>query len=279
MRHPLEMAAQTPRAPSKPNGYVVYDGPSLIDGKRIVVILTGLRGGSANTKTGAMVASWILCADVAPLEALSSGADESVCGDCIHRQADGAGSCYVNVAQGPNTVHDAWTRGVYPTATPGKMADVCAGRDVRLGNYGDPAAVPAFVWLAIISRAASHTGYTHQWRRARVRREYRTFLMASADSEDQARRAWREGWRTFRVKGKQDARLAGEIVCPASEEAGKKRTCQTCAACDGAGTNAGRRSIVIDVHGLVWKAQRYALAQRALRQKKRFRVKGKKIGE
>ncbi len=274
MRVSLALAGEAPRVNPgrRPNGYVVYDGPSLIDGKRIIVILTGLRQSSSNTKTGGMVQSYILVANESPLAAAKSGADESVCGDCLHRVVGGAGSCFVNLAQGPNAVHDGWERSIYPEATPEEAAELCAGLDVRMGSYGDPAAAPAALWEAIISRAASHTGYTHQWRRARVQ-AYRNFLMASADSESQAYYAWRKGWRTFRVKSKDDARLAGEVVCPASEEAGRKRTCETCGACDGAGANAARRSIVIDVHGLVWKSQRYARAQKALQQKKRFRLR------
>jgi hypothetical protein len=42
--------------------------------------------------------------------------------------------------------------------------------------------------------------------------------------------------------------LEGEILCPASEEAGKKLTCETCGACNGTAT--GRKSsIYIPLHG------------------------------
>jgi hypothetical protein len=140
-----------------------------------------LRQASSNGKTGSMVQSYILRADRAPLAALQDGSDESVCGDCIH-QVNGAGSCYVNVAQGPMAVYDAFTRGVYPVATPEEAAELCAGLLVRLGSYGDPMAAPACVWQAILTRAAGHTGYAHQWRRARAV-AYRRFLMASVDSE------------------------------------------------------------------------------------------------
>jgi cytochrome c len=43
-------------------------------------------------------------------------------------------------------------------------------------------------------------------------------------------------------------RLPKESICPASAEAGKKLTCETCLACHGAGS--GRKgSIVIQAHG------------------------------
>src|SRR5262249_5310138 len=122
---------ESPRA--QPNGVVVHRGPSLIDGADVIVILTGLAHGSANQKTGDMVQSWILRGDRAPVEALKDGSDRSVCGDCVHRTHDGAGSCYVNVAQAPQSVYHAWRRGAYPAASPQQAAELCAGRAVRLG--------------------------------------------------------------------------------------------------------------------------------------------------
>ena len=60
---------------------IVYQGPSAIDGRPIVVILTGLkaRRGSKNAKTGTLVQSWILRADVEPHTAVKTGDDASVC--------------------------------------------------------------------------------------------------------------------------------------------------------------------------------------------------------
>ena len=47
-------------AQSKPNGLVLYHGPSRINRREIVVIATGLRRKSRNRKTGKMVQIWIL---------------------------------------------------------------------------------------------------------------------------------------------------------------------------------------------------------------------------
>jgi hypothetical protein len=47
---------------------VLYRGPSLLDGSPIVAIATI---GSTNVKTGPMVQTWILRADMNPLEASS----------------------------------------------------------------------------------------------------------------------------------------------------------------------------------------------------------------
>lgn len=63
-------------------GFIFYCGPSQIDGAPIVGIAV-LR--SANAKTGDMVQTYILRADTAPLTALSTGADVSICGACPHR--------------------------------------------------------------------------------------------------------------------------------------------------------------------------------------------------
>ena len=89
----------------KPLGYVLHKGPSPIDGRPIVVILT-LR--TSNRKTGQMCQVWILREDVDPVHAIRTGDDYTICGSCPHRkQADGSRSCYVNVGQAPLSVWKA----------------------------------------------------------------------------------------------------------------------------------------------------------------------------
>ena len=63
---------------ANPTGYVIYRGPSLLDGAPIVAIATMQ---TSNRKTGNMVQTWILREDVSPVEASKAGADASVCGD------------------------------------------------------------------------------------------------------------------------------------------------------------------------------------------------------
>lgn len=236
----------------KANSVELWRGPSALDGAPIVVIASGLAAGSTNRKTGAMVQTYILRADVAPTDAIKAGADASICGDCPHR-GDGTGkgrTCYVNVGQGPLSVWRAWQRGSVPRiedapASP-MIAELGAGRVVRLGTYGDPAAAPLWVWEALTARAIGWTGYTHQWR---TRPWLQRYCMASADSDADAHEAHAAGWRTFRVAMPGDvARLTGEAVCPASAEAGKKLTCVECLACHGTANNR-RGSIVIQAHG------------------------------
>ena len=58
---------------------IIYKGPSLLDGAPIVVIATY---SNRNTKTGHVVQTYILRADINPLEASKTGADVSICGNC-----------------------------------------------------------------------------------------------------------------------------------------------------------------------------------------------------
>src|SRR4249920_2581675 len=112
----------------------------MLDGAPIVAIaLTA----STNRKTGNMVQTYILRDDIAPLAALKTGDDASICGNCKHRPILG-GACYVFVGQGPTVVYKTLARGGYPQAA--DIAALGAGRMVRLGTYGDPAAVPVAVW-------------------------------------------------------------------------------------------------------------------------------------
>jgi len=233
----------------KPNASILYRGPSALDGAPIVVVATGLRAKSQNEKTGALVQTWILRADLDPLEASKAGADSSICGQCPHRRSLG-GSCYVTLHQAPLSVYRAYHRGSYgvPLDSEG-MAAALAGRKVRLGSYGDPAAVPLWVWDAALSRAESWLGYTHQWARPEVTSTgLGRFCMASADSSRDRLIATARGWRTFRVRAPSEPVMAGEFICPASAEAGKRRTCETCGACDGS-ARPKAASPVIMAHG------------------------------
>ena len=210
---------------------IIYNGPSLLDGKPIVVIATF---SNRNTKTGAVVQTYILRSDINPLEASKTGEDFSICGDCTMRgevttdparkQAK-ARRCYVNLGQGVLIVYKSFLRGVYQPADP---AAIGHGRFVRVGTYGDPAAVPQRVWELLLSDADGFTAYTHQkpWRPE--------IAMQSADSHAEAVMHWKENRRTFRViadLGELDK--ANETICPASKEAGRRVQCAECRLCAG----------------------------------------------
>jgi hypothetical protein len=235
-----------------PNGYILYQGPSAIDGKPIVVIATGFANKSANGKTGDMIQTWIIREDIAPNEAIKSGEDESICGQCIHRparkaeiEATGAKHirCYVKVWQAPLVVWKAYKRGIYPIASHDDVTKLCTERMVRIGSYGDPYAAPIALWRAMTSKALGWTGYTHQWRKAGV--DWAKLVMASADSLADMLDAHKKGYRTFRVTAKPFDNVKGvEAICPASKEKGATTDCATCRACMG---TSGKAKVSIQI--------------------------------
>lgn len=234
---------------NQPAGVILYEGPSKLDGAPIVVIAVGLAKGSTNSKTGAMVQTYILRRDMHPIEAVKTGADASICGTCPHR-GDGTGkgrSCYVTLAHGPRSVFATYQKGGYAKVSAFEAAALFAGRMVRLGTYGDPAAAPYAMWKVALGQAAGWTGYTHQWRN--VGKEWAALVMASADSLQDMADAHALGFRTFRVTANPFENVKGlEVICPASEERGKVTQCASCKACMGTSGKA-RVSIQIAAHG------------------------------
>ena len=166
---------------------------------------------------------------MSPVDAVMSGADESICGNCIHRAINGKKrSCYVNVGQAPFNIWRAWKNNKYPQVKPLDFGEYYSRyRSIRLGAYGDPAAVPLRVLHDLMYHDwVGHTGYTHQWRDCDPR--YANYLMASVDTEAEYWEAKADGWRTFRTLTPDDSLTDGEISYPASDEAGKRTTCDRC---------------------------------------------------
>lgn len=237
------------------NAGIIYRGPSLIDGAPIVAVATFTIN---NKKTGAVVQTYILRDDMDPLQASKTGADRAICGDCPLRGVPSTNpkrkmaerrACYVTLGHGPLVVWKALARGFYADAqSPDARAKLGAGRVVRLGTYGDPAAVPRDVWADLLRRATSHTGYTHN----AGAQDVSGLCMISAETLEQAQAAWAQGRRTFRLVKTLAEITPGEVLCPASEEAGRRVTCAECRLCGGqrAGV-AGRqaKSIAIVAHG------------------------------
>lgn len=252
---PISSVARFPRngcnAMSKsPNGVILYRGPSLIDGADIVVIATGLNDKTDNGKTGDMIQTWIMRSDVSPQLALKSGLDASVCGDCnlrpIHYKARGKRKpCYVKVWQAPRSIFDGFKRGIYPAVSPAQARALFRGRKLRLGSYGNPSAAPLAMWQEVCAETIGRTGYIHNWREAES--EWTTLVMASVETVMQGIEARKLGYRLFRVTDDASDKLAGEVRCPASKEAGFKTTCSQCLACGGTSAKA-RADIVIAFH-------------------------------
>jgi hypothetical protein len=232
------------------NGRILWEGLSPVDGAPIVCILTGLTDSSANEKTGRMLQTWILRQDIAPHHAKAAGLDLSICGNCPHRKWRNVGdalepaqdSCYVLAYQAPYAVWNCYLNGS-GYAPIGDDWHLLAGAALRMGSYGDPAMVPALVWLKAVGAAATHTGYSHQWRQP-FAQGLKGLVQASCDGMADYLEATANGWHTFLVKPAGAPDPAGMVHCAASVERGQKTTCATCHLCDGASAN-----VVIDAHG------------------------------
>jgi hypothetical protein len=135
-----------------------------------------------------------------------------------------------------------------------------AGRPLRLGSYGDPAAVPVAVWHSLISylRPEKRTGYTHQWRDGRFV-EFRTLCMASCDSAADVVDAETAGWRAFHVLPVDAPAPARQVHCPSDPSGTVHVSCEQCGQCAGSG---GRftRSVWIRAHGPAKRFVRLATA-------------------
>ena len=251
----------------KINGAILWEGKSKIDGNPIVLIATGLATKSTNEKTGALVQTWILRSDVTPLEAVNTGQDESICGDCTHRGkiVDGKNvgrSCYVTIFQAPRNIFGTYKRGVYSRYKGAKGTFLLSGRNVRLGAYGDPAAIPFYVWKNLLKDSARGTGYTHLWKTCDSR--FAKYCMASADSLTESKQAQTMGYRTFRVGTFAESLVKGkEFLCPASKQAGQKTNCALCLACGGK-DSPNKASVFIPVHGMASKIKAYETQKKGI---------------
>jgi len=221
---------------AKSLGYVLYDGPSLFDQKPIVVIATTT---SSNRKTGNVVNTWIMRSDIEPHTARKQGDDESVCGDCKHR-INKLNTCYVLVHQAPLSVFRAYKRGRYDTNW---NSDSFANQMIRLGSYGDPAAVPTKIWTEALAKSSSHTGYTHQWNNKNVdQKGLMSICMASVDSVMEREIAKKTNWRTFRCSTNTETETK-EMVCL---NVTKGTHCGDCRLCYG---SSKAKDILVPVHG------------------------------
>ena len=227
---------------------ILYEGPSLIDGQPIVAIATY---SDKNTKTGLMVQTYILCQNIDPRDANKTGQDFSICGTCPlkgiptmdpKRKLAEKRKCYVRIDQGSLIVWKAYQKGRYPKTN--NISELGRGRMVRLGTYGDPAAVPSYVWKQLLKEAIGHTAYSHQNDIIPIDKK---IFMGSADSLEHAKKFWSDNIRTFRVIQNLDEIQNNEILCPASKEAGRKSTCAKCKLCSGTSSNS-QKSIAIIQH-------------------------------
>jgi len=222
----------------KPNGAVLWEGPSELDGSPVVVIATGLRRPSENAKTGPMIQVWILARDHHPVKANREGLDGGICGDCPLRGGkDKPRACYVTLSNAVAAVWRTYKAGNYTH----EWGSLPPGIPVRVGAYGDPAAVPTDVWERLL-KGRQWTAYTHQWRGSHG---LKGFAMASVDSDIEYWSAVKKGWRTYRARPKGSPLLPGEIECPNTTKGVRCSECKLCSG--GAG---GARNISVEAHGV-----------------------------
>ena len=225
--------------------HIVWRGLSQLDGVTPVCVV--LTDGSANRKTGGMCQAYILVDRANPHTAWTQGRDSAVCGDCPLRGRKGETKrrCYVSFATGLSSIGKRLEAGLIPEIPMWRAHEMLVGRSLRLGAYGDPAAVPLYLWETLTNACRTWTGYTHQWRNP-AHAGLARLCMASCDSEADRVLARSMGWRTFRVR--RDGPIGDrEIMCPASDEAGKRTTCERCGLC--AGTSRAAKDVTILDHG------------------------------
>jgi hypothetical protein len=224
----------------KPAGIILYKGASALDRSREIVVIATLS--SNNRKTGDMVQVWILSEDTHPVQLSADKQDHVICGNCPHRQSLG-GACYVNIGQAPAAVFKAYQRGLYPVYDASKHDALFKGRKIRLGAYGDPAAMPFEIAEHIVSLSDGHTAYTHQQKHAGFDPRFLSLCMVSADTPKQAAAAHAIGAKTFRIAVDITNKFDNEIECLSDS---KGISCHDCGICKGSSAPV---SIVIAVHG------------------------------
>ena len=227
---------------------LIYEGPSLLgNGAEIIVLAINE---SNNDKTGNMVQTYILNKHVPPITAQKTQQDDVNCGNCKHRNK----SCYVRVETGVNQVYRGYVKGNYTKLTEEETTEWFSGERVRMGTYGDPAALTGRIWRQWLSKADGNTGYTHQWRTT----DLKDLCMASTDTNQEYYEAKALGWRCFNVTNKNQEQPKGKSMnCPASEEMGKKLQCIDCMACNGTQKGA-TANVTIQAHGVDYKVKKFA---------------------
>lgn len=196
----------------------------------VVLVLTNIRGGSQNEKTGDMVQSWIF--DRAKLTAKVFGAKCDACplvNDCYvtsntraHLSVRRATLKALGLLEGNTS---------YKVTTLEKVLPMLSGRPLRLGSYGDPSAIPLDDMRALVEAADGHTGYTHFWRSSDP--AYSQFLMASVEDLAGEMLAQSLGYRTYRVLRKHETEheVSERSILCLEKSAGL--SCADCLVCSG----------------------------------------------
>lgn len=232
-----------------PNGVIVWEGASLFDRSPIVLILTGLENPSTNRKTGQMIQSFVLRQDMLPWDAIESGKDVAVCGQCPLKRR----ICYLD----PRSLNNVWRKykaGGYPPVTQQELNRMKNRHQLlRVTAYGEATAVPYEVWEHLMGYCEFGTGYTHQWETCDPR--WKQHLRASLETPKAAIQAQKQGWRTFRIIHPEEPLLPNEILC--KHVTHEWIQCEDCKLCNGAQNKTP--NIADPIHGLSWKLKNFGI--------------------
>lgn len=220
--------------------FILYEGPSLLNGDPIIAVGTGVERLSQNKDTGPMIQITIIRSDMHPREAIVTGKDAAICGTCpLRGLGDGTlRSCYVRESNGPAAIYRRYLKDGYARPSLDEVSDMMRGQDVRLGAYGEPTAIPVSHVYALLEQAKMWTGYTHTWAALSLAGKayaWQAKLMASVESEQQAHDAMRLGWRPFLALPEGREVPDHAFRCPKSrdEDDPRYRQCIDCGACAG----------------------------------------------
>ena len=221
---------------------IIWRGGSLIDGGNVAAIISGMFTPSANDKTGAMAQLTIIKTDEDPIAAMHSGGDFSICGNCKFRKnpTTGARRCYVNLGQSILKQYQTLSNAKYPTISPHDASLICRAnrKNIRLGAYGDMAAIPQHVIRELLAAAGTRsTAYSHQWREDYFDPSVLNVAMASVDSIDEVLELRRRfpNARHYRTAENYNDLMPDEIPCPSKNRTTGERVlqCDDCLLCDG----------------------------------------------
>ena len=216
--------------------YLLVESP--VHGQEVLLAFTP---DSTNEKTGPLTQVFILHPDQDPVETSELGLDDRICGTCPLRHSLG-GACYVVIFQGPGSTYRGWVNSGRRVDDPMDVLELCAGRPIRFGAYGDIGHIPAWLANELMAASSGWTAYTHEWRRPEIAKTWKGKAMASCDTPTQLRMAEQTGWCGFVATPE---KLAGVHVC---DNERKGIQCIECMRCDGS-----HGSVQLKPHGALVK--------------------------
>lgn len=180
--------------------------------------------------------------------------DSKNCFDCPFSINTGGGGCYTHkvmqysgfVSMLKSIVNEFGNYDNLPnysTDIVNSIVKMSKDKYVRFGTYGEPSLHPLELVSSVSAVSSTWTGYTHQYFR---KPEYGAYFMASTHNKAQANKASEKfGYRSF-IAVKDNNKGLG-VICPASNESGKKSNCADCGLCSGV-KGKGKKDVVILEH-------------------------------